>query len=69
MLKEIKNSDELRTIPVIILTTSTDPADVRKAYQNYTNSYIAKPIEIKDFLDTILKIQDFWLQITILAED
>ncbi|WP_295335076.1 response regulator [Flavobacterium sp.] len=63
VLKIIKSDDILKTIPVIMLTTSSNQKDIDKAYQNYTNSYVTKPIEMDDFLKTILKIEEFWLQL------
>ncbi len=64
VLKIIKSDDILKTIPVIMLTTSSNQKDIDKAYQNYTNSYVTKPIEMDDFLKTILKIEEFWLQLS-----
>ena len=50
VLKEIKASEELRHIPVIILTTSDADQDVTKAYHNYVNSYLVKPVEFDKFM-------------------
>lgn len=67
VLEKIKNDDELKKIPVIMLTTSSNQQDIDKAYKNHANSYITKPIEIQDFLDAILKIEEFWLQLSTLS--
>ena len=69
VLKMIKEDDILKTIPVIMLTTSSNQKDIDKAYQNYTNSYVTKPIEMDDFLKTILKIEEFWLQLSKLPKN
>lgn len=69
VLKVIKEDDALKTIPVIMLTTSSNQKDVNKAYQNHTNSYVTKPIEMDDFLKTILKIEEFWLQLSKLPKN
>jgi CheY-like chemotaxis protein len=63
VLQKIKNDPELKKIPVIILTTSSNDKDVNKAYENHTNSFVTKPIEMKDFLEAVLKIEEFWLQL------
>lgn len=66
VLQEIKQDEILKKIPVIMLTTSSNPTDIDNAYKNYCNSYIKKPLEIEEFMKAILKIEEFWLQLTIL---
>lgn len=68
VLREIKMDPQLKKIPVIILTTSDNQKDINKAYENYANSYITKPIDMEDFLKAIVKIEEFWIQLTRLAE-
>ena len=68
VLKIVKADPELKKIPVIMLTTSSNPKDVNLAYENDTNSYVTKPIEMDDFLKAILKIEEFWLQLCRLAD-
>lgn len=68
VLQEIKSDEILKKIPVIILTTSSNEKDINKAYQNHANSYIIKPIEFEDFLKAVLKIEEFWLQLSTLAK-
>lgn len=68
VLKKIKEDPLLRTIPVIMLTTSSSQNDINKAYENYGNSYVTKPIDMDDFLKVILKIEEFWLQLSKLAK-
>ncbi|MEO7265313.1 MAG: response regulator [Ferruginibacter sp.] len=63
VLKFIKESEVLKHIPVIMLTTSSSPADVDLAYKNYVNCFITKPIEAHNFLDVIATIENFWLSI------
>ena len=50
-----------------MLTTSASQKDIKKAYENYSNSYVTKPIDMDDFLKVILKIEEFWLQLSKLA--
>jgi CheY-like chemotaxis protein len=67
VLKQIKEDPILKKIPVIMLTTSSSQKDIHLTYENHGNSYITKPIDIDEFLATILKIEEFWLQLTKLA--
>lgn len=68
VLKVIKQDAELKKIPVIMLTTSSSSRDINLSYENYANSYVIKPIEMEDFLQAILKIEEFWLQLCKLAD-
>lgn len=63
VLKHIKNHPDLKHIPVIMLTTSSDETDVIKAYENHSNCYITKPVDISNFLDVISSIESFWISI------
>lgn len=68
VLKKIKENPSLKKIPVIMLTTSSNQKDINLAYQNHSNSYVTKPINMDDFLEAILKIEEFWLQLSKLAD-
>lgn len=68
VLKEIKSDSELKKIPVIILTTSSNPKDVNLSYENHCNSYVKKPLDMEEFLKAILKIEEFWLQLSVLSK-
>lgn len=63
VLAEIKTDEKLRSIPVVILTTSDADDDVAKAYQAYANCYIRKPIDLNRFIEVIKIIENFWLTI------
>ena len=63
VLKEIKNDDQLKCIPVIILTTSEADEDVNVAYDNHANCYIRKPVDMDSFMEVTHRIEDFWLSI------
>ena len=68
-IRLIKKADsKLKKIPVIILTTSSNQKDIDEAYGNHCNSYVKKPLEIDEFLNAILKIEEFWLQLTTLSK-
>jgi AmiR/NasT family two-component response regulator len=51
-----------------MLTTSSSQKDISNAYSNYCNSYIKKPLDIDEFMSAILKIEEFWLQLTTFAK-
>jgi two-component system response regulator len=68
VLHEIKSDQGLRSIPVIILTTSSDPDDISRAYSLYANCYVRKPMELESFHDVVHKIDEFWLSIARLPE-
>jgi CheY-like chemotaxis protein len=61
VLARIKNSDSLRTIPVVILTTSEDEADILKSYELQANCYLKKPVTFEAFEKLVRSINDFWL--------
>ncbi len=67
VLEKIKSDPDLKKIPVIMLTTSSNQKDIDKAYEMHANSYVKKPIDMQDFLKSILKIEDFWLQLSTLS--
>ena len=62
VLVEIKGDPELRTIPVIILTTSGSPADVDFAYRNHANSFVRKPLGLDRLVEAAQAIRDFWMR-------
>ena len=68
VLKQIKGDVHLKKIPVIMLTTSSNRKDIDQAYDNHTNSYVEKPLNMEEFLAAILKIEAFWLQLSTLSE-
>jgi chemotaxis family two-component system response regulator Rcp1 len=63
VLKEIKESPSLRTIPVVILTTSSSDADVLQSYHLHANCYISKPVDLDGFLKVVRSIDNFWLSV------
>lgn len=64
VLQQIKADPVLKKIPVIMLTTSSSTKDIDNAYDHHCNSYVKKPLDIGEFMDAILKIEEFWLQLT-----
>jgi len=61
VLSEIKSDPELKNIPVLVMTTSTAEQDISRAYSLNANCYIAKPLELEDFIAVVQSIEDFWL--------
>lgn len=60
VLAEIKNDEKLRAIPVVVLTTSNEESDVKRAYDLHANCYITKPFDLDRFIAVIKDIERFW---------
>jgi two-component system, chemotaxis family, response regulator Rcp1 len=60
----IKNDDSLKTIPTVILTTSTAEDDIVTSYRLHANCYFSKPVQLEDFESLVKTINDFWLTVT-----
>ena len=63
VLSEIKQDDQLKRIPVVILTTSQAEADILKSYDLHANCYINKPVDLDQFITVVKAIEDFWMTI------
>lgn len=68
-LKVIKSDDTLRAIPVVVLTTSDEPSDIRICYDNGANSYIPKPTRPDDIQSAVQSIKNYWFDISRLPCD
>lgn len=68
VLAEVKADAELRSIPIVILTTSQAPADVRESYTLHANAYVTKPINLDDLIDVVSRINDFFGRIAVLPD-
>ena len=66
VLAEIKADDDLRAIPVIILTTSSAEEDVIRSYRLYANSYISKPVGYEAFVKAVATLEDYWFSVATL---
>ena len=62
VLAELKRDDDLKRIPVIVLTTSTAERDVRNAYELHANCYVIKPVDLDEFFDAVKECQAFWTE-------
>jgi len=63
VLAEIKSDEDLKRIPVVILTISKDEEDILKTYNLHANCFITKPIDLNQFVKVVKAIEDFWLTI------
>ncbi|MFT6101739.1 MAG: CheY-like chemotaxis protein [Granulosicoccus sp.] len=63
VLATLKGDEGLRSIPIIILSSSEDSEDVRSSYALNANSFVTKPIAIEDFLGVVKSIENFWVEI------
>ncbi len=63
VLAEVKSDENLRRIPVVILTTSQAEEDIIKTYDLHVNCYITKPVDLDQFVKIVKSIEDFWLTI------
>lgn len=68
VLAEIKSDNYLKTIPVVVLTVSSDEQDILKSYKLHANCYVNKPLGLDQFLEVIRSIEDFWLTIVKLPD-
>jgi two-component system response regulator len=69
VLDEIKESPTLKSIPVVILTTSQARADIMDSYRHHANCYIAKPVDLEGFLKVVKSIDGFWLSVVKLPRE
>jgi two-component system response regulator len=69
VLEEIKRNPVLKSIPVVILTTSASEADILRSYLLHANCYITKPVDLKGFLDVVKSIDNFWLSVVKLPRE
>ena len=68
VLAEIKSDASLKTIPVVVLTTSRAEQDVLQAYKHHANCYITKPVDFEQFLNVVHSIESFWLMLVTLPQ-
>ena len=66
VLAEIKKDPGLKSIPVVVLTTSDAQEDILQTYDLHANAYTRKPVDVDEFLSTIKTIEDFWLSLAML---
>ena len=63
VLREIKQDEELKHLPVIVLSTSGEAEDVLGAYRSHVNAYVKKPVDFDEFIAVVRSLEQFWLTI------
>jgi CheY-like chemotaxis protein len=63
VLGEIKQDPVLRTIPVVVLTTSEAEEDILRSYDLHANAYVTKPVDFEKFVEVVRQIDDFWVTV------
>lgn len=63
VLKEMKSDENLKCIPVVVLTISKAEEDIMKSYSLHANAYISKPVDLNQFLKVVKAIEEFWLTV------
>ena len=69
VLAEIKADEDLKRIPVVILTTSRAEEDILRTYNLHANCYVTKPVDLDQFLAVVRSIEDYWLAIVTLSPE
>ena len=68
VLGEVKGDENLRTIPIVVLTTSNADTDVVSSYTLQANAYVTKPIDLDDFNDVVRRIDEFFGRVVVLPK-
>ncbi|HEY9740011.1 MAG TPA: response regulator [Coleofasciculaceae cyanobacterium] len=68
VLEQIKEDEELKIIPVVVFTTSSNPKDIETCYRHGVNGYILKPIDIKKLMKAVQVFIDYWFETVILPD-
>lgn len=63
VLEEVKNDRSLRSIPIVVLTTSQAEEDILRSYNLHANAYVAKPVDFERFIEVIRQIDDFFVSV------
>jgi CheY-like chemotaxis protein len=69
VLAEIKVDDQLKRIPVVVLTTSQAEQDILQSYNLHANAFVTKPVDLISFINAVKSIEGFWLEIVQLPSD
>lgn len=68
VLKDIKDDEDLKRVPVVVLTTSQAEQDIIKSYNLHANAYVTKPVDLDQFISVVKAIEGFWLEIVKLPD-
>ena len=61
VLERIRADDRTRRIPVVILTSSTEPVDINRGYDLHVNSFVSKPVNFQEFSEAVQRLGLYWL--------
>lgn len=68
LLREVKSSDKLRQVPVVMFTSSQEPSDLAAAYEFGANAYVVKPVDFPEFINAFKQMIEFWMQLNVSPE-
>ena len=68
VLERLRGDERTSLVPVVVMTSSGEALDVRKTYQLGANSYIRKPVDFEEFVDSIKKVLHYWLDLNVMPE-
>jgi CheY-like chemotaxis protein len=63
VLNRVKDTPELRDIPVVVLSSSESPEDIEQCYEEHANAYLTKPIDADEFVDIARTVRNFWIEV------
>jgi CheY-like chemotaxis protein len=63
LLEKVKSDADLSRIPVVVLTTSSAEEDIVRSYKLHANAYVAKPVDLEQFISAVRQIDEFFLQV------
>ena len=69
VLEEVKETLELRRVPIVVLTSSEAEEDIARSYDLHANAYVTKPVEVDGFLAAVRSMEEFWLSVVRLPEE
>lgn len=69
VLAAIKDDEELKTIPVVVLTSSVAEEDILQSYNLHANCYVSKPVDLQQFVTIVQSIENFWFSVVSLCPE
>ena len=63
VLEELRADDDLRRIPVVVLTSSESEEDIVRSYELNANAYLTKPVDFDGFVEIVNRLENFWFQV------
>lgn len=69
LLRQLRQSESTRRLPVVVMTSSDEEHDIRTAYDYGANSYLRKPVNFHDFVELVGRLRQYWLELNQVARD